>query len=204
MAKLYFRYGAMNSAKSANLLMVAHNYQSQNKPVLLMKPAKDTRWDAITSRAIAEKGLARTFTDEENVYDIIAEHCATNQIYAVLIDEATFMNEEQVFQLTQVVDKLNIPVLCYGLKNRAAYGKLFAGSAALLYWADSIEEIKTVCQYCNKKATQNLMLINNVPEYHPAEIVMADIDGDLKIIPACRMHYLNPPEADNGNQQKNI
>lgn len=194
MAKLYFRYGAMNSAKSANLLMVAHNYRSQEKPVLLMKPTKDTRWDAITSRAIAEKGEALTFTDEENVYDIVAAHCAGHKIYAVLIDEATFMNPEQVFQLTQIVDNLNIPVLCYGLKNRAAYGKLFAGSAALLYWADSIEEIKTVCQYCNKKATQNLMLINDVPEYDPEEIVMADIDGDLRIIPVCRVHYLNPPQ----------
>jgi len=193
MAKLYFRYGAMNSAKSANLLMVAHNYESQGKPVLLMKPAKDTRWADITSRAIPGKGKAKTFTDDENVYEIVAEYCANNKIYAVLIDEATFMNEEQVFQLTQVADKLDIPVLCYGLKNRAAYGKLFAGSAALLYWADSIEEIKTVCQFCNKKATQNLMLVNGVPEYHPQEIVMADVDGDLRIIPVCRGHYLEPP-----------
>ena len=193
MAKLYFRYGAMNSAKSANLLMVAHNYQSQDKPVLLMKPSKDTRWDAITSRAIAEKAAAVTFTDDENLYDMIGAHVAKNKIYAVLLDEAQFITEEQVLQLAHVVDELNIPVLCYGLKNRAAKGKLFGGSAALLYWADSIEELKNTCQFCNKKATQNLMLINGAAEYYPEEVVMADVEGDLRIIPVCRGHYLEPP-----------
>jgi len=187
----------MNSAKSANLLMVAHNYQSQDKPVLLMKPAKDTRWEAdnhITSRAIVEKGVALTFTDTENLYEIAAEYNINTKIYAVLLDEAQFITEEQVLQLAQVVDELNIPVLCYGLKGRAAKGKLFTGSYALLYWADSIEEIKNTCHFCNKKAMQNLMLINDVPEYYPEEVVMADVDGDMKIIPVCRGHYLNPPK----------
>ena len=204
MAKLYFRYGAMNSAKSANLLMVAHNYQSQNKPVLLMKPTKDTRWDAdnyITSRAI-DKVPAKPFSDEDNLYDIIAARNAEGKIYAVLVDEAQFITEEQVLQLAQAVDELNIPVLCYGLKGRAAKGKLFTGSYALLYWADSIEEIKNTCQHCNKKATQNLLLINNIPEYSPEEVVMADVDGDLKIIPVCRVHYLSPPEIS--KQECNI
>ena len=197
MAKLYFRYGAMNSAKSANLLMVAHNYRSQDKPVLLLKPAKDTRWDAedyITSRAILDKEPALVFTDNENLFDIISKHCKDNIIYAVLLDEAQFITEDQVLQLTQVVDELRIPVLCYGLKGRSAKGKLFVGSYALLYWADSIEEIKNTCQYCNKKATQNLLLIKGVPEYYPEEVIMADVDGDLKIIPVCRPHYLSPPE----------
>jgi len=195
MAKLYFRHGAMNSAKSANLLMVAHNYRSQNKPVLLMKPAKDTRWEAITSRAIPDSDPALTFTDDENLYDIIRTHNTANRIYAVLLDEAQFITEVQAMQLARVVDELSIPVLCYGLKNRAAKGKLFAGSYALLYWADSIEELKNTCQYCNKKATQNLMFIGNTPEYSPQEVVMADIGGELKIIPVCRAHYLNPPDG---------
>jgi len=197
MAKLYFRYGAMNSAKSANLLMVAHNYHSQNKPVLMMKPAKDTRWDddnRITSRAIPEKGEALTFTDRDDLYEIIKGELANRKIYAVLLDEAQFITEEQAMQLAQVVDRLDIPVLCYGLKNRAAKSKLFTGSYALLYWADTIEEIKTTCNYCNKKATQNLMFLNNIPEYYPQEVVIADVDGDLKIIPVCRAHYLNPPK----------
>jgi len=186
----------MNSAKSANLLMVAHNYQAQNKPVLLMKPAKDTRWDAdtyIASRAILDKEPALTFTDGENLYEIIEAHSRAHKIYAVLLDEAQFITEEQALQLAQVVDQLNIPVLCYGLKNRAAKGRLFGGSSALLYWADSIEELKNTCQHCNKKATQNLMTIDDVPEYSPEEVVMADIDGNLKIVPVCRGHYLNPP-----------
>jgi len=98
--------------------------------------------------------------------------------------------------LAQVVDQLDIPVLCYGLKNRSAKGKLFIGSGALLYWADSIEELKNTCQFCNKKATQNLMLLNGTAEYYPEEVVMADVDGDMKIIPVCRGHYLNPPKIN--------
>lgn len=195
MAKLYFRYGAMNSGKSANLLMVAHNYESQNKPVLLLKPSKDTRWEAehyITSRALQDKAAAIPFMDENNLYQIINNHLKHHEIHAVLIDEAQFITEEHVLELVQVVDELNIPVLCYGLKNRAAKGKLFVGSAALLYWADTIEELKNTCTYCNKKATQNLMLVDEIPEYHPQEVVMADIEGELKIIPVCRMHYFHP------------
>lgn len=192
MAKLYFRYGAMNSAKSANLLMVAHNYRSQNKPVLLMKPAADTRWSNITSRAIIEPGEALAFTPGQDVFEIVKNHIEANKIYAVLVDEAQFMTEIQVMQFARVVDELHIPVLCYGLKNRAAKGKLFGGSYGLLCWADTIEEVKNTCSYCNSKATQNLMLINDVPEYDPEEVVMADTEGDLKIIPVCRKHYLNP------------
>ena len=197
MAKLYFRYGSMNSAKSANLLMVAHNYRSQNKEVLLMKPGSDTRWSAITSRAIAEKGDAAIFDDSHDLYQFTAKLISDlekngKEVHAVLIDEAQFITEIQAEQLANFVDDYKIPVLCYGLKNRAAKGKLFRGSYGLLCWADSIEEIKTVCQFCNRKATQNLMLLNGKPEYEPDEIVMADIVGDLRIIPACRFHYLNP------------
>ena len=175
--------------------MVAHNYESQNKPVLLLKPSKDTRWEAdhyITSRAIQDKAAATPFSDEDNLYDIIQTRHREFNIHAVLIDEAQFITEEHVMELTRIVDELNIPVLCYGLKNRAAKGKLFTGSAALLYWADTIEELKNTCTYCNKKATQNLMLLNNQPEYYPQEVVMADVEGDLRIIPVCRAHYLNP------------
>ena len=195
MAKLYFRYGAMNSAKSANLLMVAHNYRSQGKEVLLLKPGSDTRWSAITSRAIVEKGEAEVFDDQQNLKELIEsliKDGEQGEIHAVLIDEAQFITELQAEQLANFVDEHKIPVLCYGLKNRAAKGKLFKGSYGLLVWADSIEEIKTVCQFCNRKATQNLMILDNVPEYYPDEIVMADIVGDLKIIPACRYHYLKP------------
>lgn len=187
----------MNSAKSANLLMVAHNYRSQNKEVLLMKPGSDTRWAAITSRAIAEKEDAAIFDDNHDLYKFTADlitdlESSGKVVHAVLIDEAQFITEIQAEQLAKFVDDYKIPVLCYGLKNRAAKGKLFKGSYGLLCWADSIEEIKTVCQYCNRKATQNLMLLDGVPEYEPDEIVMADIVGDLRIIPACRYHYLNP------------
>jgi len=198
MAKLYFRYGTMNSAKTANLMMVAHNYMRQNKRVIILSPARDSRKDSaltIRSRAIAEPLPCFSIADTENIFDIIQHEHRDNKIYAVLVDEAQFFTAAHIKELTLVVDQLSIPVLCYGLRCSYMDGRLFEGSAALLYWADSIEEIKTTCEFCNKKATQNLLRINGIPQYGgESTTVMGDIEGvDLVFSSVCRIHYLNPP-----------
>jgi len=102
-----------------------------------------------------------------------------------------------VRQLAIVVDSLNIPVLCYGLRGSYLDGKLFEGSAALMYWADTIEEVKNVCQYCTSKATKNLLRINGVPKYSGDFVVMGDVGSDSEVVftPVCRRHYMNPPEV---------
>lgn len=197
MAKLYFRYGAMNSGKTANLLMVADNYLNQGKSVIIIKPDKDTRWNMkseVRSRAIVSSLAADLVNDSRNLFEFIKERTHAEKIDAVLVEEAQFLTKEQVRQLALVVDSLDIPVLCYGLRCSYIDGDLFDGSAALMYWADTIEEIKNVCQYCKSKATKNLLRIGGVPQFSGNSVVMGDVVGaDIVYTPVCRKHYLNPP-----------
>ena len=200
MAKLYFRYGAMNSGKTANLLMVADNYINQGKNVIILKPDKDTRWGMageVKSRAIVTSQPAALINDSLNLQKFITEQLEVIKIAAILVEEAQFLTKEQVRQLAMVVDEKNIPVLCYGLRCSYLDGELFEGSAALMYWADTVEEIKNVCQYCTSKATKNLLRINGVPQYSGSFVVMGDVSGDNEVVftPVCRKHYLNPPRA---------
>ena len=196
MAKLYFRYGAMNSGKTANLLMVAHNYLAQNKDVIIIKPSKDTRWDAgneVKSRAIEGAFPAILVSESDDLRPIVEKQA--KKIHAILVEEAQFLSKEQVRQLAVIADERDIPVLCYGLRCSFIDGALFEGSAALMYWADSIEEIKNVCEYCRSKATKNLLRINGVPQYSgESDVVMGDVGGGCELVftPVCRKHYLNP------------
>jgi len=198
MAKLYFRYGAMNSGKTANLLMVAHNYLAQDKDIIIIKPAKDTRWgedSEVKSRAIAGAFSAVLVDDSADMRTVVENH--TGKIHAILVEEAQFLSKNQVRQLAIIADEQDIPVLCYGLRCSFMDGELFEGSAALMYWADSIEEVKTVCEYCRSKATKNLLRINGIPQYTgETDVVMGDVGGKDKALvftPVCRKHYLNPP-----------
>ena len=198
MAKLYFRYGAMNSGKTANLLMVADNYINQGKNVLILKPDKDTRWDIaaeVKSRAIVTSQPAVLVNDTQDLLEFISGKLNEMEIAAILVEEAQFLTKKQVRQLAVVVDRMHIPVLCYGLRCSYLDGELFEGSAALMYWADTIEEVKNVCQYCTSKATKNLLRVNGVAQYTGGFVVMGDVVGgsDILFTPVCRRHYLNPP-----------
>lgn len=179
MAKLYFRYGTMNSGKSIEVLRVAHNYEEQGKKVLLFTPSIDSRYGIglVTSRigiqkeaVIVNDGTDMVATTREQMPD------------CVMIDEAQFLNQTQVIQLTDIADDLNIPVLAYGL--RADFmGKLFPGSEALFSWADKIEEIKTICWYCNRKATMNMRYKDGIPVFAGEQI---QIGGNESYLPVCR------------------
>ena len=186
MAQLFFRYGAMASGKSIEIFKVAHNYEVQQRNVLLLTSALDNRTEVgeIASRI----GLTRpavAITDQDDLFALIDQQ---DDIAAVLIDEAQFMTKEQVLQLTHVVDELNIPVLTFGLKNDA-FNNLFPGSEALLIYADKIEEMKTLCSFCGRKATMNLRLNDGVPVYQGAQV---QIGGDDSYLPVCRRHYNHP------------
>jgi thymidine kinase len=207
MAKLYFRYGAMNSGKTANLLMVAHNYINQGKNVIIIKPDKDTRWDMegeVKSRAIVNSLPAELVGDSVNLVELVRGRVSNTEIAAILVEEAQFLTKEQVRQLAVIVDGMNIPVLCYGLRCSFIDGLLFEGSAALMYWADTIEEVKNVCQFCKSKATKNLLWINGVPQYKgESTVVMGDTDEAgrqnaqiIQYTAVCRGHYLNPPLSE--------
>ncbi|MCL2152814.1 MAG: thymidine kinase [Oscillospiraceae bacterium] len=196
MAKLYFRHGTMNSGKTANMLMVAHNYLAQNKDVVILKPSKDTRWGGdqeVKSRAITDSFTAILISDTDDLKSIIERQ--TKKIHAILVEEAQFLSKGHVRQLAVIADEFDIPVLCYGLRCSFMDGEMFEGSVALMYWADSIEEIKTVCEYCHSKATKNLLRIDGIAQYAgETNVVMGDVNGsDVKFTPVCRKHYLNPP-----------
>lgn len=149
MPKLYFRYGAMNSSKTANLLMVAHNYQILGKKILLMKPQIDCRvsQDSIHSRIGLEKKVDILI---EETTDLLKEDYT--QVDCILVDECQFLSEQHVNQLRAITEYT--PVLCYGLRTDYR-SQLFAGSKRLMEIADTIEEIKTICVLCNHKAIIN-------------------------------------------------
>jgi len=152
MAKLYFRYGAMDSAKSMNLLAVAHNYKKQGKKVLLVKPRLDDRFgqQTITSRCGLE-AMADVLVDSA---DDLAPHLSP-ELDCVLVDEAQFLDPSVIDALRRATHELRVPVICYGLRTDFRT-RLFPGSQRLLELADSIEEIKVTCQHCDKKAVFNL------------------------------------------------
>ena len=158
MPKLYFRYGAMNSSKTANLLMVAHNYRSQGKNVILIKPNIDNRVDVlqITSRMGISMKADIVVTSDTDLSQIQHTDC-------ILVDECQFLTPLQIEQLRVLTN--TTPVICYGL--RTDYKTiLFPASKRLMELADNIEEIKTVCVYCNSKAIINAKFtIENEQKY---------------------------------------
>ena len=149
MAKLYFRYSAMNAGKSTALLQVAHNYEEQGQKVQLYTAAIDDRYGVgrITSRLGPQRGVD-IFTAQTNFLD------EAPKVACILVDEAQFLSKEQVSQLHQLAQVGGVPVICYGLRSDFR-GDPFPGSAYLLALADDIEEIKNICT-CGKKATMNI------------------------------------------------
>ncbi|HIY56934.1 MAG TPA: thymidine kinase [Candidatus Tetragenococcus pullicola] len=192
MAQLFFKYGAMNSGKSIEILKVAHNYQEQNKPVVLMTSGLDTR-DGIGQIAsrIGLKEAAVPIFEETDIFDVI-KHLEFKP-FCVLIDEAQFLKKEHVLALTKIVDELHIPVMAFGLKNDFR-NELFEGSKYLLLYADKIEEMKTICWFCHKKAIMNLHYINGVPVYEGTQV---QIGGNEAYYPVCRHHYFHPEIKEN-------
>lgn len=191
MAQLFFRYGAMNSGKSIEILKVAHNYEEQSKKVLICTSGIDDREGVgyIASRV----GLKRTAVpifDETDVFSLVKD--GHENISCLLIDEAQFLKKHHIIELTKIVDQLKIPVMTFGLKNDFR-NELFEGSKYLLLYADKIEEMKTICWFCNKKAIMNLRFNNGVPVYSGEQIL---IGGNEQYYPVCRKHYFDPPKEN--------
>lgn len=187
MAKLYFKFGAMNSGKSIEIVKVAHNYEEQNKPVKIFTSAVDTRTKVglVASRTGLERE-ATPITDDMDLFEEIA--AIDTELYCILIDEAQFLKKHHILELARVVDQLNIPVMAFGLKNDFS-NELFEGSKYLLIYADKIEELKTICWYCHRKATMNLRINDGEPVYTGEQI---QIGGNESYLPVCRSCYHNP------------
>ena len=156
MAKLYFYYSAMNAGKTTTLLQSAYNYRERGMRVLILAPALDDRAGSgtVASRIGLQSG-ARAFGPEEDLEAVVrADVAAQGPLHCVLVDEAQFLSRPQAWQLSEVVDVLDVPVLCYGLRTDFR-GELFEGSRHLLAWADEIQEIKTIC-HSGRKATMTV------------------------------------------------
>ena len=187
MAQLYFRYGAMNSGKSIEVLKVAHNYEEQNKAIRIFTSGVDDRDGVgVISSRTGMRREAIPILEDTDIFEILKAE--DEKIWCVLIDEAQFLTKENVLQLTRIVDELNIPVMAFGLKNDFM-NNLFEGSKYLLLYAEKIEEIKTICWYCAKKATMNLRMSDGKPVYEGTQI---QIGGNESYFPVCRYHYFNP------------
>lgn len=153
MAKLYFYYSAMNAGKTTTLLQSAHNYRERGMRTLIYTPRLDNRYgEGVVASRIGLKADGRIFERDDDLLALTESDLAANgQLHCVLVDEAQFLSKAQVWQLTEIVDALNIPVLAYGLRTDFR-GELFEGSQYLLAWADSFSEIKTIC-HTGRKAT---------------------------------------------------
>ncbi|MFY7842878.1 MAG: thymidine kinase [Rhabdochlamydiaceae bacterium] len=183
MAKLYFRYGTVGSAKTLNLLAVAHNYRQQGKQVLLMKPALDNRFGTgcIKSRAGLELPADLLITAET---DLLSEDY--DEISCLLVDEAQFLSKKIINELREISFLRNIPVICYGLRTDFR-SCLFEGSLRLMEIADSIEEVKATCYFCNKKSTMNLKHVNGIATL---EGPVVNLGAEEQYLPACYHCYV--------------
>jgi thymidine kinase len=181
MAKLYFYYSTMNAGKSTALLQAAHNYDERGMNVLLFTAKIDERSSGRIASRIGIGKEAHRFDNHTDFWTV----CQPDRCKCILIDEAQFLSKEQVRQLARIVDEADIPVMCYGLRTDFL-GELFPGSAALLAWADTLTELKTIC-FCGKKATMVIRVsATGVVERVGQQV---EIGGNDRYVSLCRKHF---------------
>lgn len=188
MAKLYFYYSAMNAGKTTVLLQSAHNYRERGMRPLLFTPRLDDRYKVGVIRSrIGLEAEAVIFDREDDLFEAVQGELDQRNVHCVLVDEAQFLSRDQVFQLTEVVDRLSIPVLCFGLRTDFQ-GELFEGSRYLLAWADQLEELKTIC-HTGRKAT----MVVRVDEqgYALREGSQVEIGGNERYVSVSRREFKN-------------
>ncbi|EKK3974625.1 thymidine kinase [Cronobacter sakazakii] len=186
MAQLYFYYSAMNAGKSTALLQSSYNYQERGMRTLVYTAEIDDRFGAgkVSSR-IGLSSPARLYNAHTSLFEDIRDAHQQAPVHCVLVDESQFLTRDQVYALSEVVDKLDIPVLCYGLRTDFR-GELFGGSQYLLAWSDKLVELKTVC-FCGRKAGMVLRLDHEGRPYNEGEQVV--IGGNERYVSVCRKHY---------------
>lgn len=181
MAKLFFYYSTMNAGKSTSLLQASYNYSERGMKTMLFTARLDNRAGGRIASRIGIGADCHLF-DHQTLFPAL---CLPEKPDCILVDEAQFLSKEQVRQLAQIVDEANIPVMCYGLRTDFQ-GELFPGSAALLAWADTLSELKTIC-YCGRKATMVIRVSpNGIVERDGQQV---EIGGNERYISLCRKHF---------------
>ena len=184
MAKLYFRYGAMNCGKSSSLMQVAYNYEENQKKVCVIKSIIDTKGNDCLESRIGLKRKVDILLKTNELLDMDNFH----NVDCVLVDEAQFLSSFQVEELWKISKKLNIPVICYGLKTDFK-GYLFSGSKRLLELADKLEELVTICS-CGAKAKFNARFVNDKFTVSGSEVLIDGSDKRVKYVPLCGNCFL--------------
>src|SRR3954468_16658059 len=186
MAKLYFYYAAMNAGKSTTLLQADYNYRERGMETMLWTARLDDRAGAgVIGSRIALSAPAHTYDENIDLFAEITDELKRRKLDCILVDEAQFLTQRHVRQLCEVADTLGIPVLCYGLRTDFQ-AKLFPGSAALLALADTLVELKAVCE-CGRKATMNLRV--DAEGHAVASGEQTEIGGNDRYIALCRKHF---------------
>lgn len=200
MGKLYFRYGAMGSSKTANALMVRYNYIEKGQNAILLKPKADNRDGDTTIRSriglSAECTFVEDFLDEVKNEWYTGKSNAWDKLDCVIVDEAQFLTEEQVNLLAEIVDKYDLPVICYGLRTDFT-SHLFTGSKRLMEIANYIEEVPTVC-WCGRRAHFNARVSNGKIVRSGEQIMMG---GNESYVSLCRRHFLSG-EVDGARERE--
>lgn len=190
MSKLYFRYGAMNCGKSAILMQVAHNYEENDKKVIVIKSVVDTKGeDSLESRIGLKRKVDILLRKDESLENHLKE---IKESACILVDEAQFLEEKQVEELWHITKKLDIPVICYGLRTDFT-SKSFEGSKRLLELADELEELITICS-CGKKAKFNSRYVNGKFTLEGDSILIDGSDLKVEYKPMCGKCYLENKE----------
>ena len=192
MAKLYFSYAAMNAGKSTILLQASHNYRERGMNTMLLTARLDDRVaeGRIGSR-IGLESAATVFDANSDMASLVAAEHARGQLACVMVDEAQFLTDAQVWQLAAIADEMGIPVMCYGLRTDFQ-GNLFPGSARLLAVADVLREIRTIC-HCGRKAT---MVVRQDGEGRVIrEGAQIEIGGNERYVSLCRRHWVEAMKA---------
>ncbi len=181
MAKLFFYYSTMNAGKSTSLLQAAYNYAERGMQTILFSANRDVQEHGIVCSRIGISSPAHFFGPDTDFWEL----CAPQSPHCVLVDEAQFLTKSQVAQLVRIVDDCNIPVMCYGLRTDFQ-GELFPGSAALLAWADTLTEIKTICA-CGRKATMVVRVRRDGRIEREGQQV--ELGGNERYVSYCRKHF---------------
>lgn len=190
--KIYFIYGTMFSGKSLDLISTYATYKFNNKKVLVLKHAKDTRdVGIIKSRMSSQEIKCTTFTDEDSLYSTAIKQLRAKRYHpdVILIDEVQFCSDKHIKQLQNL--STIAPIMCYGLKTSYT-GDLFPAIAKLIPLAENMREIKTTCCMCNSKATHNLLVRDGKPIYEGAFVNVEGANHDDKYYAVCREHFYNP------------
>lgn len=192
MAKLYFRYGTMDSSKTSRLLMDAYEYKQRGEFALIIKPTLDTRTEqGVVKSRVGLQARCSDVSPQHNLYTGVLN--MSDKPACIFVDEAQFLTMKQVIELRLIVDNLDIPVMCYGLKSDFC-GSLFEGSKALFEHANRVEEIKTICRHegCKNKAMYNVRYINGKAVFTGDQVAVGDTKEETDscyYTPKCSRHF---------------